>query len=265
MPEREFFVICNNCGSEVSPYVTECPYCGTRLRKSAPDLKKQKKAEEKEERKAEKRRERLRAQYEGGSSSGGGAAPGAWLERTGRPIATGALVAISIVASILAASNIPDVSDWMLANLVYLGNFTSTPTVLLTAPFIHLSAGYAFVSLFGFAVFGAGLERRFGPVAVVLLWFVCGAAGIGMKALADPAHAALGAMGCVAGAMFAWTIYVVNKEDLRDHDALGLAAMALVVCALPIATDSASVWVLLGGALAGLISGFVLTRLSPRD
>ena len=58
---------------------------------------------------------------------------------------------------------------------------------------------------------------------------------------------------------------MVNKEDLRDYDALGLAAMALVVCALPIATDSASVWVLLGGALAGLVAGFVLTRLSPRD
>lgn len=259
MAGPELFVICNNCGSEVSPYVTECPYCGTRLRKRAPDLKKQRALEEKEERKAEKKRERLRAQYEGGGSS-----PGAWLETSSRPVATGILVAIAIVASVIAASNIPHVSDWMLENLVYLGDFTRAPTVLLTAPFIHLSAGYAFVCLFGFAVFGAGLERRFGPWVVVALWFICGGAGIGMKALADPSHAALGAMGCVAGAMFAWTIYVVNREDLRDYDAFGLAAMALVVCALPIATNSASVWVLLGGALAGLISGFALTRLSPR-
>ena len=27
-----------SCGSEVSPYITECPYCGTRLRKRAPKL-----------------------------------------------------------------------------------------------------------------------------------------------------------------------------------------------------------------------------------
>jgi hypothetical protein len=86
-----------------------------------------------------------------------------------------------------------------------------------------------------------------------------------MKILVNPALGALGAMGCVAGAMFAWTIYVVNREDLRDYDALGLAAIALVVCALPIATDAASVWVLLGGAIAGLLSGFALTRISPRD
>jgi len=34
-------VICKNCGSEVSPYITECPYCGQRLRKRAPKLSRQ--------------------------------------------------------------------------------------------------------------------------------------------------------------------------------------------------------------------------------
>ena len=40
MPDAspELSVVCRNCGSEVSPYVTECPYCGTRLRKRAPKL-----------------------------------------------------------------------------------------------------------------------------------------------------------------------------------------------------------------------------------
>src|SRR5438128_8021099 len=32
------FVVCRTCGSEVSPYITECPYCGNRLRKRAPKL-----------------------------------------------------------------------------------------------------------------------------------------------------------------------------------------------------------------------------------
>ena len=34
----DLFVVCKNCGSEVSPYITECPYCGSRLRKRAPKL-----------------------------------------------------------------------------------------------------------------------------------------------------------------------------------------------------------------------------------
>ena len=34
----DLFVVCKNCGNEVSPYITECPYCGTRLRKRAPRI-----------------------------------------------------------------------------------------------------------------------------------------------------------------------------------------------------------------------------------
>ena len=37
----ELSVVCKNCGSEVSPYVTECPYCGQRLRKRAPELERE--------------------------------------------------------------------------------------------------------------------------------------------------------------------------------------------------------------------------------
>src|SRR5205809_5578802 len=38
MAAPELTVVCKNCGAEVSPYVTECPYCGTRLRRRAPKL-----------------------------------------------------------------------------------------------------------------------------------------------------------------------------------------------------------------------------------
>ena len=37
-PGPELFVVCKSCGSEVSPYITECPYCGARLRKRAPKI-----------------------------------------------------------------------------------------------------------------------------------------------------------------------------------------------------------------------------------
>jgi len=36
--QPDLFVVCRNCGSEVSPYVTECPYCGQRVRKRAPKI-----------------------------------------------------------------------------------------------------------------------------------------------------------------------------------------------------------------------------------
>ena len=41
----DLFVVCKSCGSEVSPYITECPYCGTRLRKRAPKLERGRQAQ----------------------------------------------------------------------------------------------------------------------------------------------------------------------------------------------------------------------------
>ena len=41
MAGPELSVVCRSCGSEVSPYVTECPYCGQRLRKRAPKLERE--------------------------------------------------------------------------------------------------------------------------------------------------------------------------------------------------------------------------------
>ncbi|MEA2190098.1 MAG: hypothetical protein QOI73_219, partial [Solirubrobacteraceae bacterium] len=38
MSHPDLFVVCKNCNAEVSPYITECPYCGMRLRKRAPKI-----------------------------------------------------------------------------------------------------------------------------------------------------------------------------------------------------------------------------------
>src|SRR5258705_9269231 len=34
----ELSLVCKSCGAEVSPYITECPYCGARVQKRAPKL-----------------------------------------------------------------------------------------------------------------------------------------------------------------------------------------------------------------------------------
>jgi membrane associated rhomboid family serine protease len=268
MPERELFVVCNNCGNEVSPYVTECPYCGHRLRKRAPDLKKQRKLEEKSERKAEKKRERLRAQYEGGGGDpyGTGASPGAWLETAGgRPIATIILVVVAILASILAASGFSGVSPWMLDHLILFDDLSKAPASLVTAPFLQFWVGYGFVVLTVFALFGAAIERRFGALAVVAVWVIGGALGVLAEWLIAAAPLSYGAYGAAAAAFVTWMIVVVRTEDLRDHDALGIAAVAFVICALPLATSAASVWTLIGGMVGGLICGSTLARFGRRS
>lgn len=260
MAERELFVICNNCSSEVSPYVTECPYCGTRLRKRAPDIKKAKKREAKQDKRDEKRaakqREKIRAQYEGGA--------GAYLYSPAQPRATIALILVAVIASLIARSGFSSLSEFMTEQLTYYRGGGADVWTLLTAPFLQYWFGYGFVCLGVFAMFGSGIERRFGWWAAVLVWLIGGAFGILAESLIVSFPSTFGAYGAAACAFVAWVIVVVQQEDLRDKDTLGLAAVAAVLCALPIATEAASVWTLVGGVIAGGICGAVLARVEAK-
>src|ERR1700759_5752950 len=54
----DLYLVCKSCGAEVSPYVTECPYCGTRIRKRAPKL--ERRGDELSPRQTRRRRMRAR-------------------------------------------------------------------------------------------------------------------------------------------------------------------------------------------------------------
>lgn len=261
MAERELFVICSNCSSEVSPYVTECPYCGQRLRKRAPDIKKAKKQEEKHARKEEKRanrkREKIRAQYEGGGTA-------AYLYSPAQPRMTIALVVVAIVSSLLAKAGFSEISEFMDLHLAYYEGGENGLWTFVTTPFLQYWPGYGFVCLGVFAMFGSGIERRFGWWAVLLVWLIGGAFGVAAEALIAPTASTFGAYGAAACAFVTWMIVVLAQEDLRDKDAYGLMAVAGVLCALPLATDAASAWTLIGGIVGGGICGGVLSRVNAK-
>src|SRR3712207_4671290 len=81
----DLFVVCKNCGSQVSPYITECPYCGSRIRKRAPKL-------DREGEKPSRRRRTPSLPSLGPLRSG--EIPGVKGDEFRRPYATMALVAL---------------------------------------------------------------------------------------------------------------------------------------------------------------------------
>lgn len=273
MAERELFVICPSCGSEASPYVTECPYCGHRLRKRAPDLRKERredeKAEQRAERDAEKRRKRTRRLLTGGrvagsAGDGGGELP-SFLQGDRPPIAVTTLIVLSVAASLAT-----HVNGFPLRQLIYGSNLQGSTLQerwwqLFTAPFFHLGLGYGFVCLLGVAMFGSGLERRFGAPSLVAVWLLCGAAGVLMEHVVEPLPQTNGAIGIAAGMMAAWLTFVLMREDLRDYDGYALAAVSAVLLAMPLATDEASIWTVIGGLLTGAFCGLVLVRFRAAD
>src|SRR5690348_15761639 len=157
----DLFVVCKQCGSEVSPYVTECPYCGNRLRRRAPKLPRAHAADPR----AAKRSwpgSRSRRRVASGlrdAPTPAGYGSGRW--ETTPPYATIALVAAGAGAWIAWHAWRP-----LVGKLAVVGPLHGDWWRLLTNGFVYTDGLYAVITLMSIALFGWLLERRHGPVLV---------------------------------------------------------------------------------------------------
>jgi membrane associated rhomboid family serine protease len=244
----ELFVICKNCGSEVSPYITECPYCGNRLRKRAPKLDRHGRVTERESsRIPAPRLTRLRR----------GEIPG--IRAESHPYATIGLVLAGLVGCLLWRTGAVTLND-----VAAFGGLHHRLWRIVTATFTYDNTGYAFVALTAIAVYGTLLERRHGAIPVLLLFLL---GGIGGTALATQIHKfsiVLGANGAALALLTAWAIpdlrALAGRRDY-DGDLLGTAVFAAVIALIPLAALEAS-WIAAGvGLISGLVIGYPLARL----
>ena len=242
----DLFVVCKSCGSEVSPYITECPYCGTRLRKRAPKLERG--GTPKPPRKARPRLAPLRR----------GEIPGIRPDR--RPYATLALVVASLVITILARAG----WDPAFRELVLRSPIEGEWWRLVTTQFLYLATGYQVACLAAIGIFGTLLERRHGWWAPLLLFAIGGAAGMGLVLALDEGTIAIGGNAAALAMVAAWAMRDVlgrraGRED--ESDLLGVLAVAALLVLVPLATAEASSLAGLGGGLAGIVVGIGLARL----
>jgi membrane associated rhomboid family serine protease len=244
-------VICKSCGSEVSPYITECPYCGNRLRKRAPKLDRdQRVAERRARRQAPPLLTRLRRDE----------MPG--IRGDSRPYATATLLLASLVACVLWRTSLGNAGD-----LIVIGRPASGWWRLFTAAFTYDSVGYAFVALVAIALFGWLLERRHGPLAVIALFVIGGVGGLAANIAVHPNAIELGASGAALALACAWVtpdLLRLRRGEEVEGDLLGAAAIALAVALLPLADVNAS-WIADAvGVVAGFAVGLPLALLTDR-
>ncbi len=245
----DLFVICKSCGSEVSPYITECPYCGNRLRKRAPKLDRdQRVAERKARRTPAPLLTRLRRNE----------IPGIAPEV--RPYATAVLLLAGLAGCLLWRTSLG-----AQATLAINGKPGAQWWRLFTAAFTYDNTGYAFVTLAAIGIYGWLIERRYGRVAVLGLFLIGGVGGLAATAAAYPVPFALGANGGALALLVAWAIpdllRLRSGHDI-DGDLIGTAAIAVTVALMPLAAPSAS-WVADAvGVIAGLAIGLPLARLA---
>jgi membrane associated rhomboid family serine protease len=245
----DLFVICKSCGSEVSPYITECPYCGNRLRKRAPKLDRdQRVAERKARRSPPPLLTRLRRDE----------IPG--IRGDSRPYATGVLVLAGLVGCLLWRTSL-----W--THLAVQGEPKSQWWRLLTAAFTYDNLGYAFITLCAIALFGWLLERRHGPLVVLALFLIGGVGGLAAAGALNPNSVQLGAIGGALALACAWAVpdlLTLRSGGEVEGDVIGAAAIAVAVALMPLAVTDAS-WVSDGvGVVAGFAIGVPLALLGDR-
>ena len=246
----ELFVVCKKCNSEVSPYITECPYCGTRLRKRAPKLDKggtPKAARRKRER---PKLSRLRP----------GEIPGVRADR--RPYATIFLVVVSLC---FRAGIVP---------LRYLNDVVATSPLdgdywkLVTQLFVYYSStAYEVAALGAIFLFGWLLERRHGAWAPLLVFLLTGLAGSALVLALDPSGGTVGANSAALGLLAAWSmrdILARRRGEEDDADLLGVLAIAVVLVLLPVASVEPNSLAGLAGGVVGIVLGLFLARLPQR-
>jgi membrane associated rhomboid family serine protease len=237
------FVVCKSCGAEVSPYITECPYCGNRLRKRAPKI-------DRDGRVAEKHRRR-RSPGPALSRLRRDEIPG--IRPDTRPYATSALVLLGLAGCLIWRT--------ALTSLDQVGIYNAPGSHwwrLLTTPFIYRNTGYAFVAIATVAVFGWLLERRHGPLVVLALFALGGVGGAAATVALWDNPVAAGANGAALALLIAWAIpdlISLRRHEEIDGDLLGTAAVGIVVALMPLVITDAS-WISDGvGALGGIAVG----------
>ena len=251
--EPDLFVVCKNCSSEVSPYVTECPYCGQRVRKRAPKI------DRRGSEGTPRARKRPRAPRL--SPLRRGEIPGIAAET--KPYATGALILISLAVILVVATGRVNVYDAGGVIQPLGGDYWR----LITTPFVYDTSGpfYAFVCLVGIGVFGMLIERRFGSVLAVLLFLAAGAAGAYLAVQLDDLPA-LGGNAAALGLLAAWLVddrLSARRGMDRGNDMIGVGVFAVVLLLLPLADTQASIFAGLGGAAVGAVTGAIVSPFRP--
>jgi hypothetical protein len=244
----DLFVICKSCGSEVSPYITECPYCGNRLRKRAPKLDRQGKMTPARRRPASLPRLRR------------GEIPG--IRPDSRPYATITLVVLGLVGCLLWRTSLLSFDQIAVA-----GKPWHHAWHLITAVFAYDNTGYAFVTLGVVAVYGWLLEARHGPGAVVAIFLLGAVGGVAATAAVYPFPVVAGGAGGALALLTAWVIpdlLSMRAGEEIDGDVLGTAVIGVVLALMPLAAPEAS-WIAdVVGVAVGVAVGLPLARAARR-
>ena len=246
----DLFVVCKNCGSQVSPYITECPYCGSRIRKRAPKIEREDKPQRKRRTPSMPSLGPLRT----------GEIPGVRGDALRRPVMTIALVAIGCLWWLAIIPLRDEAVSWIINPLgTWLG--------VLVAPFVHASGWYQFAALGAVGVFGWVLERKHGWLPVLLVWLIGASGSLAIVKAVEGEKLAIGASYGAIALLLAWAvpIYLERRRsggdgDYDDADLIGAGVVLALLVLMPAARYEVSVLATAAAVVLGTLCGLFVAR-----
>ncbi len=279
----ELFTVCGSCGQQVSTFVTECPYCGNRLRKRAPKLDRRDGDLEalfaqldsddeaplhsptpppKEKKPWAARFRRTSKEPASATATSRPVAlrrprrPATSRPAETRPWVTIAIVLVSLIGLPVTVA-IGQEQVWLAGTLD-----GGSAWRLLTGSVTYVGVWHALGVLTCLGVFGWLWERRlerFGGLLVLGTFLVAGVGGLALASQVDANAVHTGAAGAASALASAWIVAELRarrRNESIDGDLLGgavLLAVALLVSAVtPAGAPIAAAWGLVVGVALGL-------------
>jgi predicted RNA-binding Zn-ribbon protein involved in translation (DUF1610 family) len=277
--QAELFTVCSSCGQQVSTFVTECPYCGTRLRQRAPRLDrkdgdleallrlpthepdrtlKDDDAEDDVVIPLKKRRKPLGGRVPRSSTTKARKAPRQRSQKRRSSYATEGKAYATFTIVLLALVGLPLEAILELNDLALYGDQPAWRAV--TAALTYDDSWNALAVLTTFGVFGWLWERRagwIGSVVVLIAFFGAGVGGLLVDRAVDDAVVAFGGAGSAIALATAWIVCEIRDRragQSLDGDLLGAATLL----AVPIATTALTADTIPTSIGVGLAVGGVL-------
>lgn len=248
-PGRQSFVLCQRCMRTI------CPECQTQgpVGVICPEcMKAQRKAESPAQRTARRR---------------WGSGPVAMAGRSGKPVVTYALLAMTSIIGLLQL--LPGVGREITNQLLFaaaylypdLSGAPFEPWRMLTAVFAHGGFIHLALNMLALYMLGQILEPMLGRARYLALYLISGFGGSVAVALIDPTAATVGASGAIFGLMA--SLLIIGRHI--GANVTGILVILAINFAFGLFVGGISWQAHLGGAVVGALIALIYTRTRRRD
>ena len=181
------------------------------------------------------------------------------------------IIAINVILYLVSSALSGNIADMDMQTLVDMGALYGPLTVLkgewwrlFTAMFLHGGMTHILMNMFSLYLIGRGVEMYFEKKAYIAIYLFSGLLGGLASLYMHPLSVGIGASGAIFGVFGALAgFFLAHRDKIASHSYAFMKDFAIVLginLVLGLSIPSIDVSAHIGGLVAGLIGGFVISR-----